>query len=159
MNHMVGKEISSLRRGRTVLIAVAMLAGVAGCVVEGEPSAESTTMRPPTTTVQVAAPTSAPAIAPPVATTTAVAPPTSPAAAAPAAIMPGVVCMNLQEAQDTIQAAGVFFSRSADASGQGRAQVMDRNWTVVGQEPAPGVAVGEGEAVLSVVKNGEPSQC
>ncbi|MGW0638870.1 PASTA domain-containing protein [Nocardia salmonicida] len=67
--------------------------------------------------------------------------------------------MNLQEAQNTIQAAGVFFSRSTDASGRGRAQVMDRNWTVVAQEPAPGTLIGEGEAVLSVVKNEEPNQC
>ncbi|WP_228537188.1 calcium-binding protein [Nocardia sp. XZ_19_231] len=50
--------------------------------------------------------------------------------------------MNLQEAQNTIQAAGVFFSRSTDASGRGRAQVMDRNWTVVAQEPAPGTLIG-----------------
>ncbi|MFD3462530.1 PASTA domain-containing protein [Nocardia fluminea] len=67
--------------------------------------------------------------------------------------------MNLQEAQNTIQAAGVFFSRSTDASGRGRAQMMDRNWTVVAQEPAPGTPIGEGEAVLSVVKNEEPNQC
>ncbi|MBW0270458.1 calcium-binding protein [Nocardia sp. MH4] len=73
--------------------------------------------------------------------------------------MPAVVCMNLQAAQDTIQAAGVFFSRSEDASGRGRAQVMDRNWVVVAQEPAPGTPVGEAQAVLSVVKNDEPSQC
>ncbi|MFJ2839734.1 MULTISPECIES: calcium-binding protein [unclassified Nocardia] len=85
---------------------------------------------------------------------------TAPAAApAPAALMPAVVCMNLQAAQDTIQAAGVFFSRSEDASGRGRAQVMDRNWVVVAQEPAPGTPVGEAQAVLSVVKNDEPSQC
>ncbi|MEV0550337.1 calcium-binding protein [Nocardia salmonicida] len=67
--------------------------------------------------------------------------------------------MNLQAAQNTIQTAGVFFSRSTDASGRGRAQVMDRNWTVVAQEPAPGTPIGEGEAVLSVVKNEEPNQC
>jgi hypothetical protein len=67
--------------------------------------------------------------------------------------------MNLQVAQDTIQAAGVFFSRSEDASGQGRYQVLDSNWIVVAQMPAPGTAVGELEAVLSVVKIGEPSLC
>ncbi len=36
---------------------------------------------------------------------------------------------------------------------------MDRNWTVVAQEPTPGTPIGEGEAVLSVVKNEEPNQC
>ena len=81
-----------------------------------------------------------------------------PAPAAPA-YMPPVVCMNLQSAQNAIQAAGVFYSRSADASGEGRMQVNDSNWTVVEQDPAPGVLIGAGEAVLSVVKIGEPNNC
>ncbi|MGK8502245.1 PASTA domain-containing protein [Nocardia asiatica] len=67
--------------------------------------------------------------------------------------------MNLQDAQDAIQAAGVFFSRSEDATGKGRMQLLDRNWIVVAQSPAPGSWIGEGEAVLSVVKIGEPSSC
>ncbi|MGW0175625.1 PASTA domain-containing protein [Rhodococcus sp. NPDC003322] len=80
------------------------------------------------------------------------------AATAPAT-MPNVVCMNLQDAQDTIQAAGVFYSRSQDATGEGRNQVIDRNWVVVGQAPPAGSTVGEGEAMLSVVKVGEPGDC
>lgn len=81
-------------------------------------------------------------------------------APAPALVaMPPVVCMNLQSAQNAIQAAGVFYSRSADASGEGRMQVNDSNWIVVEQDPAPGVLIGEGEAVLSVVKIGEPNNC
>lgn len=80
-------------------------------------------------------------------------------AGAKEAIMPDVVCHNLQTAQDEIQAAGVFYSRSEDASGKGRAQIMDRNWIVVSQTPAPGSPIGEGDAVLSVVKEGEPSSC
>ncbi|MBB5912609.1 hypothetical protein BJY24_001476 [Nocardia transvalensis] len=67
--------------------------------------------------------------------------------------------MNLQDAQNTIQAAGVFLSRSRDATGAGRKQVLDRNWIVVAQTPTPGTPVGEGEAVLSVVKYGEPNSC
>lgn len=70
-------------------------------------------------------------------------------------LMPDVICMNLQEAQDEIQDRGVFFSRSVDASGQDRMQIMDSNWIVVDQTPAPGTKIGEGEAVLSVVKIGE----
>ncbi|MEU4314861.1 PASTA domain-containing protein [Nocardia sp. NPDC024068] len=73
--------------------------------------------------------------------------------------MPDVVCLNLQDAQDRIQAAGVFFSRSEDATGAGRRQIADRNWVVVGQNPAAGLPVGEGDAVLSVVKTGEPGDC
>jgi hypothetical protein len=74
-------------------------------------------------------------------------------------VMPNVVCLDLQLAQDTIQAAGVFYSRSEDASGEGRMQVMDRNWIVVAQDPAPGTPIGEGEAVLSVVKDDESNYC
>jgi len=74
-------------------------------------------------------------------------------------LMPNVVCMDLQQAQNTIRAAGVFFSRSEDATGEGRMQVMDRNWIVVAQTPAPGTPIGEGEAVLSVVKDDEPNDC
>ncbi|GAB06071.1 beta-lactam-binding protein with PASTA domain [Gordonia amarae] len=76
-----------------------------------------------------------------------------------AARMPNVVCMNLQAAQDKIQEAGVFFSRSEDASGQGRLQIMDRNWIVVAQTPDPGTPISEGDAVLSVVKTDEPNSC
>jgi hypothetical protein len=79
--------------------------------------------------------------------------------AEPTVLMPDVVCVDLQFAQDTIQTAGVWLSRSVDATGQGRMQVMDRNWTVVGQEPAAGTPIGEGEAVLSVVKDNEPNDC
>jgi hypothetical protein len=73
--------------------------------------------------------------------------------------MPDVVCMDLQRAQDTIQAAGVFFSRSHDATGLNRWQLVDSNWQVVAQSPAPGTSFGEGEAMLDVVKFGEPGSC
>lgn len=71
------------------------------------------------------------------------------------AMMPDVVGMDLQAAQDTIQEAGVFYSRSEDATGRGRMQILDRNWTVVRQDPAPGTAIGEGDALLYVVKDDE----
>jgi hypothetical protein len=74
-------------------------------------------------------------------------------------LMPDVVCMDLQAAQDEIQDHGVFFSKSEDATGQGRRQLWDRNWVVVAQTPAAGAPIGEGEAVLSVVKDDEPSPC
>jgi hypothetical protein len=75
-------------------------------------------------------------------------------------LMPQVVCMNLQDAQNEIQDHGVFFSRSEDATGRGRNQIIDRNWQVVGQSPDAGVPIGEGDATLSVVKYGEqPNPC
>lgn len=70
-------------------------------------------------------------------------------------LMPNVLCMNLQEAQDEIQDHGVFFSRSQDASGQDRFQMNDSNWIVVSQSPSVGTRIGEGDAMLSVVKIGE----
>ena len=70
-------------------------------------------------------------------------------------LMPNVICMNLQEAQDAIQKHGVFFSRSKDATGRNRSQFLDRNWIVVQQSPAPGTKIGEFDAVLSAVKIGE----
>jgi len=76
-----------------------------------------------------------------------------------ASVMPSVVCMNLQDAQNKIQDAGVFYSRSKDATGKGRHQILDRNWVVVEQSPAAGTPFGEGDAVLSVVKKGEPNSC
>lgn len=49
--------------------------------------------------------------------------------------VPDVVGMNLQSAQE--RALGLRTS-SSDATGQGRMQLWDRNWEVVGQSPAAG---------------------
>ncbi len=73
--------------------------------------------------------------------------------------MPDVVCMDLQDAQNEIQDHGVFFSRSEDATGEGRRQILDRNWIVVDQEPEAGASIGEFEAVLYVVKDDEDHGC
>ncbi|MGC4935940.1 PASTA domain-containing protein [Gordonia sp. DT30] len=67
--------------------------------------------------------------------------------------------MNLQAAQNAIQRAGVFYSRSEDATGAGRSQILDRNWIVVAQTPPAGSPVTEGQALLSAVKIGEPNPC
>jgi hypothetical protein len=108
----------------------------------------TTTALPATTTPATTTPvTTAPATTTPVPTSTG------------PGLMPDVVCLNLQVAQDKIQQAGVFFSRSHDATGNGRLQILDRDWLVVAQTPAPGTPFGEGEAVLDVVKYGEPNSC
>lgn len=73
-------------------------------------------------------------------------------------LMPNVVCMNLQEAQDEIQDRGVFYSRSVDLSGQDRNQIIDSNWIVLEQTPAPGTKITEGDAILGVVKIGESTR-
>ena len=83
----------------------------------------------------------------------------APTTEAAEALMPDVVCMNLQAAQNRIQEEGVFFSRSEDATGAGRRQLVDSNWIVVGQSPTAGSPIGEADALLSVVKLDEPNSC
>lgn len=109
--------------------------------------AVTTTAKATTTTTEIATTTSAPAVTSP------------PTTAAPAALMPDVVCSNLQDAQDEIQTTGVFLALSEDASGAGRNQVLDSNWIVIRQTPAPGTPIDEGDAVLYVVKYGEANPC
>jgi beta-lactam-binding protein with PASTA domain len=69
--------------------------------------------------------------------------------------VPDVVGMNLQSAQESLRALGLRTS-SSDATGQGRMQLWDRNWEVVGQSPAAGTQVSIGTSVdMSVKKIGE----
>ncbi|HEY0618828.1 MAG TPA: PASTA domain-containing protein [Kribbella sp.] len=53
-------------------------------------------------------------------------------------VVPNVVGVNHQLAQDTMQAAGFYYLTEEDASGKGRLLVNDRNWVVVSQIPAGG---------------------
>jgi hypothetical protein len=74
--------------------------------------------------------------------------------------MPRLGCFDLQEAQDTLQSAGFTTLASRDATGQGRHQIVDRDWTVTGQTPGPGGTWPKTTGVtLRVVKDGEPSPC
>ena len=75
-----------------------------------------------------------------------------PSTSVPRPEMPNVVCMTLQDAQDLIQDQGVFFSKSEDASGQDRKQLVDSNWVVIEQNLPPGTRFSEGDAVLKVLK-------
>jgi len=71
--------------------------------------------------------------------------------------MPNVVCLDLQTAQDTIQAeTTLFWSDSRDATGRDRMQLLDSDWLVVGQTPAAGTPLSEDDVpMLDVVKFGE----
>ena len=85
------------------------------------PLAITTTLAPPPTTV------------PPTTLATLDTAPRPAVAPAPTTgTVPNVVGIDLQLAQDTLQAAGFYALRSHDATGQGRFQVLDRNWTVWG---------------------------
>ncbi|MFI9001907.1 hypothetical protein [Streptomyces sp. NPDC053541] len=78
--------------------------------------------------------------------TTSPAPTTAPAAPATAAPskkpetgrLPNFVGKGLQFAQDEAQSLGFYGLRSHDALGRDRHQVLDRNWKVCSQTPAPG---------------------
>lgn len=56
-------------------------------------------------------------------------------------VVPDLVGMNLQDAQDALQALGSYLLDQEDASGEGRLQIDDSNWQVCTQEPAPGTEV------------------
>jgi hypothetical protein len=74
--------------------------------------------------------------------------------------IPRLHCFDLQEAQDSLQSAGFTSMRSQDATGRGRRQVLDRDWTVVGQSPPPGGPYSKRTTVtLRAVKDDEPSGC
>jgi hypothetical protein len=70
--------------------------------------------------------------------------------------VPDVVGKDHQLAQDTMQAAGLYYLDEEDASGQGRMLLLDRNWTTVKQRPKAGACVSEDtEIMLYAVKDGE----
>ncbi|MGW5323347.1 PASTA domain-containing protein [Rhodococcus pyridinivorans] len=158
-----------IRRGVVIAAAVAGLIVLMGIIGDISDGLDSPTKDDASATPRAAAPTTTTPYTTSAATTArTVAPETTPAtrvsttqvaAVASTAVMPNVVCMDLQAAQDTIQAAGVFYSTSVDATGQGRAQVWDRNWVVVDQTPSAGASIGEGDPVLSVLKEDEFSGC
>jgi hypothetical protein len=72
--------------------------------------------------------------------------------------MPSLVGQNLQLSQDQLQALGSYLMDQTDAAGLSRVQVLDSNWQVCAQNPAPGKTVPvDTMVVLSSVKLAE--QC
>jgi len=68
-------------------------------------------------------------------------------------VMPKVVGMNLQLAQDLLQSKGSFVLDQEDFKGLSRIQVLDSNWKVCAQTPSAGKRVGVSTVVtLSSVK-------
>jgi hypothetical protein len=81
-----------------------------------------------------------------------------PAAVAPATtfVMPNLIGKNLQGSQDLLQSLGSYLMSQEDATSRGRVQLLDRNWKVCSQDPAPGEQVPvETLVTLWNVKNGE----
>lgn len=61
--------------------------------------------------------------------------------------IPNVVGRDLQFAQDTMQAAGLYNLTSHDSTGQGRLQLIDRNWKVTDQSPPAGSRVSADQQI------------
>jgi hypothetical protein len=61
--------------------------------------------------------------------------------------VPSVVGKDLQLAQDTMQAAGLYNLKSHDSTGRGRLQVLDRNWRVTDQSPSAGATVTKDQLI------------
>lgn len=117
-------------RSLPVVLAVALLSVTAACA--SPPPAPSPAPTP--------APAAAPAVTP------------SPAAAPVATswVMPDLVGANLQDAQNAIQSLtdfGIAVTTSTDATGAGRNQVLDANWTVCAQNVAPGETIAVGTMI------------
>jgi beta-lactam-binding protein with PASTA domain len=67
--------------------------------------------------------------------------PATSAATAAKITVPDVSGMNHQDAQDKMQAAGLYNLREVDSTGKGRVMVLDRNWCQTGQDPKAGTEV------------------
>ncbi|NUP24370.1 MAG: PASTA domain-containing protein [Streptomyces sp.] len=74
---------------------------------------------------------------------------------AESATLPDLVGLDLQAAQDEAQAAGFYVLDDQDASGQGRLQIYDRNWTVCSQDPEAGAYPTDTPVTLYAVKDDE----
>ena len=71
----------------------------------------------------------------------------------PAPVMPSVVGMVLQDAQDLLQSQGSYLMDQVDATGGGRFQFFDTNWKVCSQEPPAGTPLSSVDVVtLNTVK-------
>lgn len=118
-------------------LAVVAGAGVllVGCGSSSEPAARTVTVVQPA------------AVAEPPPVTTQPEPPRPSPAAKTKITVPNVVGKIHQDAQDTMQAAGLFNLAEEDATGQGRMLIIDRNWRVVSQSPRPGSRVSEDTTV------------
>lgn len=123
---------------------IVLLCGVAALVLAGcgdetksqGGDVETTTTSTATTTTMA-----------PTTTTTASTATSGTTAAAAKITVPNVVGKDLQLAQDTMQAAGLYNLTSHDSTGQARLQVLDRNWVVTDQTPAAGSSVAADQLI------------
>lgn len=96
----------------------------------------------------------------PLSTSTRPLPATSdPASTTPATdgvVMPDLVCMDHQDAQNKLQAIGLRNMGEIDGTGQGRLLIIDHNWVVIKQSVSPGLRVPTStKVILTSVKDNE----
>jgi hypothetical protein len=127
-----------IRRIGVITGAVLAVLAVAGCqqpnLAGGDPSSTPPAATSPTVTAPPAANTTAPSL--PKATTS--------------WLMPNLVGTQLQNAQDDIQKLThdvIFFTTSHDATGQGRHQVLDKDWKVCTQSVPAGHSITLGTKI------------
>lgn len=139
---------------RIVVVGICGAALIAGCGGDDtEPAARTVTVVERVVTAPPPPPAEAVATQP--APTPPPSPPPAPAASAKITV-PNVVGADHQLAQDTMQAAGFYLLEEEDATGQGRALLFDRNWTVVSQSPSAGSKVSADTTItLRAKKDGE----
>jgi hypothetical protein len=143
-------------RHRTAALAAGVLASlgaVSGCGSTPAPPAVVTQTVTETVTTAQAPPEPSPS-------TTSVETPAEPSTSSAPEVftMPDLVGENLQLAQDKLQALDSYLVDQQDAAGLNRVQVVDSNWKVCSQKPAPGAKVPvDTMVVLAAVKLSE--QC
>ncbi|MFF5242680.1 PASTA domain-containing protein [Streptosporangium sp. NPDC000095] len=123
------------------IVIAAVVAALAGCGAGADTAAPVVTVTAPAPVVTVTAPAPVEKSPEPIEQDDKEPPPApteEKEEAAEKKVLPDVVGMNLQEGQDTMQAAGFYILNDKDATGQNRFQVYDRNWVVTRQTPAAG---------------------
>lgn len=150
------------RRGRHVLLGLLVIIGLIGAFMLGarsndeggaatNPLSGDTTVAEPGAASTPAAAAGAAGASPGPASDPA--PVGSAAGGTTSPVMPLVVGMVLQDAQDLLQAQGSYLLDQGDATGGGRIQFFDSNWKVCSQKPAAGARLASTDVVtLNSVK-------
>ena len=146
------------KRGRVILLSVlggaVLLTGIG--IGASNSAMTTTTVATPEVTKTVEVPAAAPAPAAPAAPAPAAPAAPAPAAPAPAApssvLVPNAIGKDYQTAQDLWRAAGLHVAPAIDALGAHRVAVLDSNWVVLSQSPAPGSSVPTDTAITATIK-------
>ena len=143
-----------MRRSLTITICAATLA-LAACssttnAALNQPAKTSATSKAAAPVTHAAAATSSISAAP-----TSTTPAPSTATSDSNATLPNLVGQGLVDAQNSAQTAGFADVTSHDATSSGRVQIIDSNWKVCTQSPAPGTNPVNTPVDLGVVKTDE----